>query len=131
LCVFSFFDFLVVAVCEFLCFDGLGWDRTLRIWNSSTRLEIARLAHSAGVIGVVWLEGAAGVMVLGEDGVLGKWTRSVSSASASCRSLRLIPPSGRPKSMAVGAHYARWDRAGCGLGVCPRPDCGCVPRVGR
>ncbi|KAJ7272979.1 WD40-repeat-containing domain protein [Mycena rebaudengoi] len=52
------------------------WDRTLRIWNSSTQLEIARLAHNAAVIGVVWLEGAAGVMVLGEDGVLGKWTRS-------------------------------------------------------
>ncbi|KAJ6620317.1 hypothetical protein B0H10DRAFT_2022290 [Mycena sp. CBHHK59/15] len=52
------------------------WDHTLRIWNSRTKLEIARLAHNAPVIALAWLEGDAGVLSLGEDGVLSKWTRT-------------------------------------------------------
>ncbi|KAJ6546904.1 hypothetical protein B0H19DRAFT_1162953 [Mycena capillaripes] len=50
-------------------------DRTLRIWNSKTRLEIARLSHNSQVIALAWLDDEMAVMSLGEDGVLGKWTR--------------------------------------------------------
>ncbi|KAJ6497155.1 WD40-repeat-containing domain protein [Mycena vitilis] len=51
------------------------WDQTLRIWNSKTRLEVARLSHNSQVVGLAWLDNEAAVLSLGEDGVLGKWTR--------------------------------------------------------
>jgi WD40 repeat protein len=54
-----------------------GRDQTLRIWSSKTRLEIARLSHNSQVICLAWLDGDAAVLSLGEDGVLGKWTRIV------------------------------------------------------
>ncbi|KAJ7677277.1 hypothetical protein B0H17DRAFT_1079814 [Mycena rosella] len=57
------------------CFALHCWDRSLRIWNARTRLEIAHLSHNAQVIGLAWVDGEAAVMSLGEDGVLAKWTR--------------------------------------------------------
>ncbi|KAG6873364.1 hypothetical protein C0995_016473 [Termitomyces sp. Mi166 len=53
-----------------------GNDRTIRIWNSRTRLEIANLSHNSPVLSVVWMEGDTGVVSLGEDGTISKWTRS-------------------------------------------------------
>ncbi|KAJ7243435.1 hypothetical protein B0H12DRAFT_1131088 [Mycena haematopus] len=49
-------------------------DMTLRIWNSKTRLEIARLSHNSQVIGLAWLDEAT-VMSLDEDGELRKWAK--------------------------------------------------------
>ncbi|KAJ7090395.1 hypothetical protein B0H15DRAFT_838468 [Mycena belliarum] len=51
------------------------WDRTLRIWSTKVRLEVARLSHNAQVIGIAWVDNETAVMTLGEDGVLAKWTR--------------------------------------------------------
>ncbi|KAG6865668.1 hypothetical protein C0991_000438 [Blastosporella zonata] len=64
-----------------LCSDGSHFaiscnDRTIRIWNSRNRTEIARLAHNSPLIAVAWIDGDAGVVSLGEDGVVSKWTRS-------------------------------------------------------
>lgn len=50
-------------------------DKTLRIWNNAKRAEIARLAHNSPIVDVTWLEGDIGVVTLGEDGIVGKWTR--------------------------------------------------------
>lgn len=57
-----------------------GDDRTIRVWNNRTRLEIANLSHNSPVLAVAWMEGDAGVVSLGEDGVVSKWTRTVSFA---------------------------------------------------
>ncbi|KAG6898222.1 hypothetical protein C0992_002236 [Termitomyces sp. T32_za158] len=51
-------------------------DRTIRVWNSRTRLEIANLSHNSPVLAVAWMEGDAGVVSLGEDGIVSKWTRT-------------------------------------------------------
>ncbi|KAJ7684500.1 WD40-repeat-containing domain protein [Mycena polygramma] len=59
----------------FIVFWYTGWDQTLRIWNSKTRLEVACLSHNSQVVGLAWLDNEAAVLSLGEDGVLGKWTR--------------------------------------------------------
>lgn len=56
-----------------------GADRTLRIWNNIKRAEIARLLHNSPIVNVTWLEGDIGVVTLGEDGIVGKWTRVVSA----------------------------------------------------
>ncbi|KAF8352224.1 WD40-repeat-containing domain protein [Amanita rubescens] len=50
-------------------------DKTLRIWNNIKRAEIARLSHNSPIVNVTWLEGDIGVVTLGEDGIVGKWTR--------------------------------------------------------
>ncbi|KAF8626320.1 hypothetical protein AX15_004984 [Amanita polypyramis BW_CC] len=62
------------------CSDGSHFalscaDKTLRIWNNTRRAEIARLSHNSPIVGVTWLEGDIGVVTLGEDGIVGKWTR--------------------------------------------------------
>ncbi|GLB35497.1 hypothetical protein LshimejAT787_0210620 [Lyophyllum shimeji] len=51
-------------------------DRTIRIWNGWKRIEIARLAHNSLVVAVSWMDGDAGVVSLGEDGLVSKWTKS-------------------------------------------------------
>ncbi|KAG5723954.1 hypothetical protein E4T56_gene9735 [Termitomyces sp. T112] len=51
-------------------------DRTIRIWNSRNRKEIANLSHNSPVLAVAWMEGDAGVVSLGEDGLVSKWTKS-------------------------------------------------------
>ncbi|EDR10889.1 uncharacterized protein LACBIDRAFT_293378 [Laccaria bicolor S238N-H82] len=58
-----------VLVCE-------GADRTIRIWNNRTRSEIARLSHNAPIMATMWMDGDAGVITLGNDGMVSKWTRS-------------------------------------------------------
>ena len=60
---------------------SVGADRTLRIWNNVKRAEIARLSHNSPIVNVNWLEGDIGVVTLGEDGIVGKWTRMVSIAT--------------------------------------------------
>lgn len=39
---------------------------------------MARLSHNAPVVTVEWMEGDLGVVSLGEDGIVSKWTRTVS-----------------------------------------------------
>lgn len=56
-----------------------GADKTLRVWNNAKRAEIARLQHISPIVNVTWLEGDIGVVTLGEDGIVGKWTRVVSA----------------------------------------------------
>ncbi|KAF8894760.1 hypothetical protein BD779DRAFT_1502773 [Infundibulicybe gibba] len=51
-------------------------DRTIRIWNSRSRAEIARLSHNANVVSVRWMEGDTAVISLGEDGIVSKWTKT-------------------------------------------------------
>ncbi|KAF8655859.1 hypothetical protein AX16_002942 [Volvariella volvacea WC 439] len=51
-------------------------DKTIRIWNSQNRAEIARLSHNAQVVAVSWMENDTGVVSLGEDGIVSKWTRT-------------------------------------------------------
>ncbi|KAG7086462.1 hypothetical protein E1B28_002414 [Marasmius oreades] len=51
-------------------------DQTIRIWNSDTRAEMARLGHNAPVISLAWMEGDAGIMIFGGDGIIGKWIRT-------------------------------------------------------
>lgn len=55
-----------------------GADKTIRIWNNRERTEIARLSHNSPVVTVSWMDGDTGVVSLGEDGIVSKWTRSVS-----------------------------------------------------
>ncbi|KAF8638838.1 hypothetical protein AX17_001896 [Amanita inopinata Kibby_2008] len=50
-------------------------DKTLRIWNNVKRAEIARLSHHSPIVDVTWMEGDIGVVTLGQDGIVGKWTR--------------------------------------------------------
>ncbi|KAF5386987.1 hypothetical protein D9615_001964 [Tricholomella constricta] len=51
-------------------------DRTIRIWSSRNRTEIARLSHNSLVVAVAWIDGDSGVVSLAEDGLVSKWTRS-------------------------------------------------------
>lgn len=51
-------------------------DRTIRIWNTQHRVETARLAQTAPVQAVAWMTDDAGVVSLGQDGVISKWTRN-------------------------------------------------------
>lgn len=36
------------------------------------------MQHISPIVNVTWLEGDIGVVTLGEDGIVGKWTRVVS-----------------------------------------------------
>ena len=58
----------------------IGVDKTIRIWDNQARAEMARLSHNARVTNVLWLENDAGVVSLGEDGMVSKWARTVSTA---------------------------------------------------
>ncbi|KAG6845203.1 hypothetical protein H0H87_012530 [Tephrocybe sp. NHM501043] len=56
------------------CSDGSHFalscnDRTIRIWNSRTRTEIARLTHNSPLVAVDWIDGDSGVISLAEDGL--------------------------------------------------------------
>ncbi|KAJ7778646.1 WD40-repeat-containing domain protein [Mycena maculata] len=85
---------------------GTGWNRTLRIWNNDTRLEVACLSHNSQVIAIAWLDGDAGVMALSEDGVLGKWTRLRPNEWEWGRLLNVGPEKHAPEDMVCLA-YAR------------------------
>jgi WD40 repeat protein len=56
-----------------------GNDRTIRIWNNRNHTEVARLAHNSSILAVAWMQGDAGIVSLADDGVISKWTRTVSS----------------------------------------------------
>lgn len=51
-------------------------DRTIRIWNTEHKVETARLAQTAPVQAIAWMTDDAGVVSLGQDGVISKWTRN-------------------------------------------------------
>ncbi|KAL0576210.1 hypothetical protein V5O48_005777 [Marasmius crinis-equi] len=51
-------------------------DRTIRIWSTDDRTELARLGHNAPVMGLAWLDDDVGIILLGGDGVIGKWIRT-------------------------------------------------------
>ncbi|KAJ4463345.1 hypothetical protein C8J55DRAFT_532102 [Lentinula edodes] len=51
-------------------------DKTIRIWNNNTRTEMARLSHNARVASVLWLEDDSGIISLGEDGMISRWSRT-------------------------------------------------------
>ena len=53
-------------------------DRTIRIWNMPSRVETARLGQNAPIMAVAWMSDDMGVVSLGRDGVISKWTRTVS-----------------------------------------------------
>lgn len=53
-------------------------DRSIRIWNNRDRNEIAKLMHNCLVVSVLWMDGDSGIISLGEDGLVSKWTRNVS-----------------------------------------------------
>lgn len=57
----------------------LGADKTIRIWANQTRIEVARLSHNERVVNVFWTEGDTGIISLGDDGMISKWTRTVRS----------------------------------------------------
>lgn len=52
-------------------------DRTIRIWNMSSKVETARLGQNAPIMAVAWMSYDLGVVSLGQDGVISKWTRTV------------------------------------------------------
>lgn len=51
-------------------------DRSIRIWNAPHRVETARLAQNAPVLAVAWMIDDVGVVSLGQDGLISKWTRN-------------------------------------------------------
>ncbi|KAF8968318.1 hypothetical protein BDZ97DRAFT_1916158 [Flammula alnicola] len=54
-------------------------DRTLRIWDNKppAAAEVARLSHNSAIASACWIDGNAGVMTMGADGMICTWTRGV------------------------------------------------------
>ncbi|THG98048.1 hypothetical protein EW026_g4079 [Hermanssonia centrifuga] len=52
------------------------YDKSVRIWNNKNHTEIAKLAHNMQVTAVSWMERDAGVVTMGENGIVSTWTRS-------------------------------------------------------
>ncbi|KZT24077.1 WD40 repeat-like protein [Neolentinus lepideus HHB14362 ss-1] len=50
-------------------------DCTVRIWNNHSHTEVATLKHSAPVVSVAWMDDGAGVVSLGDNGIVSKWVR--------------------------------------------------------
>ncbi|KAF8229556.1 hypothetical protein L208DRAFT_1459814 [Tricholoma matsutake] len=50
-------------------------DRSIRIWNNYDRAEIAKLMHNCPVVSVLWMDDDSGIISLGKDGLVSKWTR--------------------------------------------------------
>lgn len=63
-----------------LLIHHLGCDKSVRIWSNKTRTEVAKLAHNMQIIDVAWMDRDAGIVTLGENGIVSTWTRSVSDA---------------------------------------------------
>ena len=55
----------------------LGNDRSVRIWDTHTYAELAKLAHVQNVVSVAWMENDSGVVSLGELGEINRWTKLV------------------------------------------------------
>jgi len=51
-------------------------DKSVRIWNYRTRLEVAKLAHTMPVTAVAWMDHDSGVVTLGDNGIVSTWTRN-------------------------------------------------------
>jgi len=79
-----------------------GSDRTIRIWNNQKRREIARLSHNAAVVSVAWMDGDAGIVSLADDGMVSKWTRTVSLYISHHSVSSLISWCIGPESLAMG-----------------------------
>jgi WD40 repeat protein len=58
----------------------IGSDQTIRVWNTRDKIELARLTHHSPLINAYWLENDAGVIALTDDGLVSKWTRTVSAS---------------------------------------------------
>ena len=58
-----------------------GYDKSVRIWNRRSRMEIAKLGHNMQVVAVAWMDHDSGVITLGDNGVLSTWTRNVRVSS--------------------------------------------------
>ena len=54
-----------------------GYDKSVRIWNNKARVEVAKLAHNMPVIAAAWMDRDAGIITLGDNGLVSTWTRSV------------------------------------------------------
>jgi len=50
-------------------------DRSVRIWDTHTYAELAKLAHVQNVVSVAWMENDSGVVSLGELGEINRWTK--------------------------------------------------------
>ena len=59
-------------------------DRSIRIWNNRERAEIAKLMHNCPLVSVLWMDGDSGIISLGEDGLVSKWTRNVNASWWMC-----------------------------------------------
>jgi adenine deaminase len=62
----------------------VGSDKSVRILSTKTRTELAKLAHNMQVTAVAWMDRDAGIITLGENGIVSTWTRSVGSIHESC-----------------------------------------------
>ncbi|KAL0947583.1 hypothetical protein HGRIS_013672 [Hohenbuehelia grisea] len=51
-------------------------DKTIRIWRSHGRIEIARLSHNTDIVSVVWMKSDKGIVSLTDDGVISKWVKT-------------------------------------------------------
>jgi WD40 repeat protein len=68
-------------ICWFMCIlivSFQGYDRTVRVWHNPSRTELAKLPHTSPVVSVAWMEGDTGLVSLEDDGVVSKWTKTVS-----------------------------------------------------
>ena len=57
----------------------IGTDKIVRIVSAKARTELANLAHVMPVLTVVWMERDAGVITLGDNGIVSTWTRIAST----------------------------------------------------
>ncbi|TEB36320.1 hypothetical protein FA13DRAFT_1771708, partial [Coprinellus micaceus] len=55
-------------------------DKTVRVWNTKDKTELARLMHHSPIVSVFWLDGDTGVIVLTTDGLVSKWMKSGENA---------------------------------------------------
>lgn len=86
-------------------------DRTIRIWNIASRVETARLGQNAQIMAVAWMSDDMGVISLGQDGVISKWTRTVRLWFWSCtyKCLMDVPLDIESEPLAVGKAVGRWE----------------------
>ncbi|KAI0763660.1 hypothetical protein BC629DRAFT_1596860 [Irpex lacteus] len=59
------------SLCAVTCYD-----KSVRILSTKTRTELAKLAHNMQVTAVAWMDRDAGVVTLGDNGIVSTWTRS-------------------------------------------------------
>lgn len=71
--------------CSSILAIWLGDDKTVRIWNNQTRTEIAQLAYNSPVISAQWMTDDDGIISLCEDGLVSKWSCTVSLNSVDRR----------------------------------------------